>query len=342
MTKNMSRLLVETVVRNALKSIRNDPERGVRNLIDMALQFSEGRFQKNFFTIAQSMLQNEKSAYYDLIRNTVLHTDIERLYTFGMNLGYNGCTEGARQIRSYEETMNCNIPWSLSLQTEPGALEEHREQYDTLIHDGEQLGIFTWMLFPTCCAQSVLPLVKAHPDSAFCLFCEGSDLTDAFLDEAEDLYHTMLVVRYDKKNASRITALQDRELLYSVWYSYGQRDMEVILNEDLFFNAQELTPMFTVLLPGETCPKELRRLVYQAVTRARREQTYQTILLELQQDSQTIDSIISGDGCSIYFNKDGYLCDWETNSGRAQDNLFQSRLPDILSHACPNEAKQLI
>lgn len=52
MTKNMSRLLVETVVRNALKSIRNDPERGVRNLIDMALQFSEGRFQKNFFTIA--------------------------------------------------------------------------------------------------------------------------------------------------------------------------------------------------------------------------------------------------------------------------------------------------
>ena len=342
MAKKMSRLLVETVVRNALKSIQNDPERGIRNLIDMALQFSPGRFQKEFFTIAQTMLQNGRSAYYGLVKNTVLHTDIERLYTFGMNLGYNGCTEGARQIRRYEETMNCNIPWSLSLQTEPGTLEEHREQYDTLIQDGEQLGIFTWMLFPTCCAQSALPLAKAHPDSAFCLFCEGNDLTDAFLDEVEDLYHTMLVVRYDEETASRITVLQDRELLYSVWYSYGQRDIEAILNGDLFLNAQELTPAFTVLLPDETCPKELRRLVYQAVTRARIEQFYQTILLELQRDNHVIDSIISGDGCSIYFNKDGYLCDWETSTGREPDNLFQSRLPDILSHACPKEAKQLI
>lgn len=338
MTKKMPRLLVETVVRNALKSIRNDPERGVRNLIDMALQFSEGRFQKDFFTIAQSMLKNENSAYYGLVRNTVLQTDIERLYTFGMNLGYNGCTEGARQIRRYEESLNCNIPWSLSLQTEPGTLEEHCEQYDNLIHDGEQLGIFTWMLFPTCCAQSVLPLVKAHPNSAFCLFCEGGDLTDAFLDEVEDLYHTMLVVRYDKEVASRITALQKRELLYSVWYSYGQKDMEAILNEYLFLNAQELTPMFTVLLPDETCPKEQRQLVYQTVTRVRREQTYQTILLELQRDNQTIDSIISGDGCSIYFNKDGYLCDWEASTDHEQDNLFQSSLPDILSHACPKGA----
>lgn len=76
----MSRLLVETVVKKSLKGIKDSPERGIRNLVDMALQFSEGRFQKNFFTMAQIMLQNENSAYYDLVRETVTHTDTDRLF----------------------------------------------------------------------------------------------------------------------------------------------------------------------------------------------------------------------------------------------------------------------
>ena len=94
MEKSMSRMLVETVVKKALKSIKESPERGIRNLVDMALQFSEGRFQINFFTVTQTMFQNENSAYYGLVRNVVAYTDSDRLFTFGMNLGYNSCTEG--------------------------------------------------------------------------------------------------------------------------------------------------------------------------------------------------------------------------------------------------------
>ena len=59
MENSISRMLVEMVVRKALKSIKDDPERGIRNLVDMALQFSsEGRFQRDFFSAAQTMLQN--------------------------------------------------------------------------------------------------------------------------------------------------------------------------------------------------------------------------------------------------------------------------------------------
>lgn len=83
-----------------LKSIKNDPERGARNLVDLAMQFSEGRFQKNFFSAAQTMLQNENSAYYGLIRDIATYTDETRLFTFGMNLGYNGCTVGVKRMLS--------------------------------------------------------------------------------------------------------------------------------------------------------------------------------------------------------------------------------------------------
>lgn len=99
MKNRMPRLFAETVVKNALKSIIESPERGIRNLIDFALQLSDGRFQKDFFMVAQTMLQNENSAYYDLIRDVVTYVDTEKLYTFGINVGYNSCTVGAKRIR---------------------------------------------------------------------------------------------------------------------------------------------------------------------------------------------------------------------------------------------------
>lgn len=86
MGENVSRILIETIVKKTLSDIKESPERSIRNLVDMALNFSEGRFQQHFFTAAQTMLQNENSSYYDLIRDIVFHVDSQRILTFGMNV----------------------------------------------------------------------------------------------------------------------------------------------------------------------------------------------------------------------------------------------------------------
>lgn len=49
MENNMSRILIETTVRQTLKGIKENPKRSIRNLVDMALHFSQGRFQSHFF-----------------------------------------------------------------------------------------------------------------------------------------------------------------------------------------------------------------------------------------------------------------------------------------------------
>ena len=198
MENSMSRILIETIVKQSIKNIKDNPERGIRNLIDMALQFSEGRFQKNFFSAAQSMLQNESSAYYSLVRDTVSSIDTERLYTFGMNLGYNGCTVGARRIRENEKKMNCNIPWAIAMQIAPQSFEKNRQIYHKRILEGETLGVYVWQIFAMGCPEKVLPLVRDHADSAFFVFCRARDITDAFLDEAAELYHVMPVVQYEE------------------------------------------------------------------------------------------------------------------------------------------------
>ena len=338
MEKSMSRMLVETVVKKALKSIKDSPERGIRNLVDMALQFSEGRFQQNFFITAQTMLQNENSAYYGLVRDVVTYTDTDCLFTYGMNLGYNGCTEGARRIREYEETLGCNIPWTVLLQIGAEQFEKRQKKYDELIQEGESLGIYTWMVFPTDHPHKVLSMVANHPDSAFCIFCEKQDITPTFIDEAAECKNLMIVVRYDENTDDICRALRNSGLLYSVWYQYGQKDTEIIINGDLFCSTQQTSPTFTVLVPEESCPEEVRRLAYQEVKRARSEQNFRTLAWELQYDNCLIDSIISGDSCSICFDKNGGLRDWNGRIRNEKSNLFQNSLAEMLIAACPKEA----
>ena len=123
MEETMSRILVGTFVKRMLKEIRESPERNTRNLVDMALQFSRGRFQQHFFGAAQTMLQKEDSGYYALVRDTVAWADLDRLYTFGMNLGYNGCTAGARRIRENEKRLGCNIPRTILLELDTEGLD---------------------------------------------------------------------------------------------------------------------------------------------------------------------------------------------------------------------------
>lgn len=49
------------------------------------------------------MLQNDKSHYYALIKDTVDHVEEQHLLDFGMNLRYNSYTIGASIIRKIEK-----------------------------------------------------------------------------------------------------------------------------------------------------------------------------------------------------------------------------------------------
>lgn len=331
MKDDLSRVIIETVVKNKLRDIKQSPERCVRNLVDMALHFSEGRFQKRFFETAQTMLKNENSGYYKLIRNVITYADTDRLFTFGMNLGYNGCTEGAERIRINEEIMGIRIPWTIILTLDKQKTDIHLTRYHNLIREGEELGIFTWMMFVSGAAPESLALAEAHPDSAFLLFCEQEDLTTGFLEQVKEMNHIMLVVRYEEAASEVCAQMRDMQLLYSVWYEYGIGDIETILNGELFDCTQQVFPVFTVLVPNPQCPESVRCLVHQTAVRVRKDQCYSTVPWELQRDNELMDAIISDDSCSLTFDREG----WLTDSGEGVLNLFEHDLNDILSRRYP-------
>jgi len=334
MENSMSRILIETVVKNTLKGLRDDPERNIRNLVDMALHFSGGQFQQRFFETAQRMLENETSPYYGLVRDLTSYADTEHLLRFGMNLGYNSCTYGAQRIRRNEEQLGHNIPWTVLFQMDSRSLE-HLAQYDAAISDGEKLGIYTWMLFAPKIPRQLLQLIGNHTDSAFFLFCEPEDITDRFLDSVSELKHMMLAPRYQEGQEDVYGRLRALGLPYSVCCPYSKDDLEAVLNGDLFASIQQIRPVFAVLLPRPDCPEQFRRLAHQAVERARNEQQFQMIPWELERDNQKIDEIISDDACLAAFDPNGYL--WERDAGHACICLFEQGLEAVLRSTCPKK-----
>lgn len=334
---NLSRIVIKTIVRKTLKEIKDSPERSIRNLIDMALNFSESRFQRNFLETAQTMLKNEHSSYYGLIRDIVFNVDSEKLVCFGMNVGYNGCTVGASKIRKIEKTEGFNIPWTVSLHIDSLFFSAYREIYKTLITQGEEMGIRVWQLFCEDSPEEVLTLVSQHFDSAFILFCSPENITDSFLDAAGEYDNLMIAVGYGGQTAEVCELMRSRGLLYSVYHTYTEADVNSILSGDLFYSIQQLHPAFTILLADADCAEKVRKEVYKCIVDARNEQMFQTLLWEAEFDSSYIDSIISGDACSVKFDADGQLCAMHERKSQECLNMLKNDLRNVLRQAFPKK-----
>ncbi len=335
MDNTVTRIVIETVVKKTLREITDSPERSTRNLVDMGLHFSNGRFHRIFFETAQTMLQNENSPYYRLIEDIVCNVDSERLLRFGMNLGYNGCTVGAKTIRQIEAKEHYNIPWAISLKLDPLYFSEHTQEYGALVSQGEEIGVYTWLLFPTKGAVDYLPLVQEHPDSAFVLFCKPRDITLSFLDCVSECGNLMLAVHYEDDATDACDLLRIAKLLYSVYFDYTENDVEAIIGGELFFSIQQLHPAFTILAADSECSDAVRQTVYEAVKQARNRQLYRTITMEAACDSSFIDSIISSEACLAGFDSEGYLFTLQGIKKEDRFHFLQNALPGILKLAFP-------
>lgn len=338
MGNDISRILIETVVRKTLRDMKDSPERSTRNLVDMALHFSSGHFQREFFEMAQEMLQNEHSAYYSLIQDVVSSADTDKLVSFGLNLGYNSFVAGAKTIRAVEAREHFNIPWTIRLDFHGPSYAQQADAYRSVIRQGRQLGIFTWALFPDSQPQNLLGLAAEHSDCAFLLFCRPEDITNALLDEADRLKNLLILVRYGSAAADACALLRQRGFLYAVYVPYGESDLERIASGELFCCAENLHASFTLLLAAPACTEELRRTAYEHAVRIRKAQQYRTVPMEWTFDSRFVDGIISDGACSAAFDENGDLAPRCGQPVPENCNLFTRPLRDILKEAFPKAA----
>ncbi|MCD7820925.1 MAG: hypothetical protein LUG64_01755 [Clostridiales bacterium] len=331
---NVNRTLIETFVRQKLKEMQEDPDRCTRTLVDMALHFSTGRFQKDFFLAAQTMLENEDSSYYALIQDAATHVDQEHLLTFGMNVGYNSCTAGAKRIREVEARRGFNVPWTVTLLTDSEQYPSMEQDYQSLIEQGKELGIYTWMLHPDAKPSLLLPLVESQPDCAFALFSSAEQMSSSFLSRAAELKNLILVVKYNDWAEEFCRQLRQRQMLYGVYLPYRQAEAERVVCEGTLQDVSALHPGMTIFLPLEAGERVQE---YQFVLSARNEQKYRTLPFALWEDIRRIDGIISDEAVVTVFDGEGRL--FRSGKDRPHEGLsFREKpLAEILMAAFPRQ-----
>ncbi|MCD8190894.1 MAG: hypothetical protein LUD78_11905 [Clostridiales bacterium] len=334
---NVNRTLIETFVRQKLKEMQEDPDRCTRTLVDMALHFSTGRFQKDFFQAAQTMLENEDSGYYELIQDAAAHMDQEHLLTFGMNVGYNSCTAGAKRIREVEARQGFNVPWTVTLLTDSQRYPAMERAYQSLMEQGKELGIYTWMLCPNGKPEALLPLVESQPDCAFVLFSDAGQMSSSFLNRAAELKNLLLAVKYDDQAEECCRQLRQRQTLYGVYLPYRQAEAEQVVSESTLQDVSVLHPGVTIFMPLE--PGE-RMADYQFVLTARNDQKYCTLPFALWEDIRRVDSIISDEAVVVAFDGEGRLFRSGTTQPCEGLSIREKPLADILAAAFPRRHSQ--
>lgn len=326
-----SRILAETLIRKTLKDINLYPERSLRNIVDLASEVLSGRFQNEFFKATQTMLKNEHSSYYALVKDISANVEHERLIRFGMNVGYNSCTFGAKKIRDIEKTENFNIPWSVSFKTNPEMLAKNIQKYNSIIKQGEKIGIYTWLIFEDSCSENLLLLAEKNPESAFAFFVSPSNITSSFTEKAGKLNNTAIILEMNDDTEAAAEFLRKQKMLYSVYLPYSKDDIDFITSGGFFSRCSNLHSPFSVLAAKESCSEDIKKLVHDFSEKIRNSQTFPTVPWEFEHDGRFVDSIISGDSCSAFFDEHGNLvADYESYS-----NIFEENLKGIFKKAFP-------
>ncbi len=329
--QDFTRLLIEGTVNRTLNQIRKDPQRSIRNLVDLGVTFSRGRFQRNFLEIAQNMLENENSAYYDLLDLLVHQVNPAYFKHFGVNLGYEGLTRGARIIRSIEKVSSYNIPWVLSMACGPEALD--CVAVEDIVQQGIEQGIYVYMLQGNEIElEMVQEIVDKFSKCAFFLFTSGKNVVEQSLEPLKASYNLYISVETDEMAMEAVEIMSALGLLYGIHKDYQD---DSCISPEMLESYMNYRPAMVILFPAGEDVFSLSEQLYPKVKELRLQQKYPYFLMEALGDSLFIDRIISGDPCMLTILGDGQALGVCTGGISEVGNILDIPLNQILRQTVP-------
>lgn len=213
---NGMRIYTLGLTRRAIKDIRRDNFRQVRKYVDLCAFLSKGRGHKLFFERVQHILEKTDSLYYPLIQRGIETIREDAACTFGVNLGIDAMTFGARRMQQRAAAGESLAPWlSVADPAEPGL--------DLLMTHREDKGQYLWVLWARDEAgwQKALTLADRHPKAALALVVPPALLDEALADAltARPNLMTLLPLECPEVSEALCAAtrlLRERRLLYGV------------------------------------------------------------------------------------------------------------------------------
>lgn len=345
MDHNANRRLIEAIVKKAFHHLQEEPEREIRNLVDLGSMFASGKFQKEFFSAAESELGKKNSQYYKIVAQLIKKTDEDALLGFGINLGYNALTYGAKMVRDFENAAGHNVPWTLLLElSNEGKLDA--ASIDGLIQQGKKMGIFSYIFilqsgYSKLCA--LIPTLAAHDDCAFIIIANAQSFTvNHTAAQLSHLRNTMLGLDIRTGNDREIMAaakhLRETKLLCASFYMADRAEYESI--NKAAQRAADFGFELVCILQDYSYYVEHPAQIKAVIDETRNHLDRPVLPIDIMSDILMVDRNISTEGClaMILDNGEFYITNMETKEQNVGYNVIETPLSDILRHSLPKRA----
>lgn len=338
MQNSFTRMMIEVAVDKALGEIRKKSKRALRNLADLGMHYAKGRFQDEFFTIAQHMLEDDNSPYYDMFFHLANNVDPKMLKKFGINLGYNSWTLGAKTIRKWEREHGYHVPWTVvfdwakSQEPLPSSKEMERN-----ISQAKEMGIFCYMFFigeNEKALNQVLELAEANDDCAILCFCEATLMTQEVAGKLRKRGNVMPVINVSEDRAEAIQSachlLMKNKCLYSLSALYDDQNVPYIIQECSKSQKREACA-FVFFIQKDGCSAQAAAQMHEFVDEGQENPQNTLFPMDFYQDISHVDRTISMEDCYLEMRAhDRALCGTqliEFGEGMSFRTFLQTYMP---------------
>ena len=340
MQNDIAYAMIRNAVEKGIDDIQESPERGIHKLLDLGEMFAGGRFQKDFFSTAQSELQNDTSIYYRLVEKVVTGTDPAVLTSFGMNLGYNSWTLGAGMIRELEDKNGFNIPWCILFDMGYGQYMSLSTIADT-IRQGKELGIYSYLLYIDAeypDLDELMDLLGEEPDCAFFLFIHPSMVTPILAGRLLTIKTIWTNIDLDVVDPEQVRRSAEILLQYRCLcgafarYSDWERQVAPCLSL-----AGDLGFPFLTLVSAKKCHPGIRNGEGDLLIKLRRNLSQPVFPIGLFSDMARIDRNISTEACLTAILGNGSVLITDAENMKTRYNINDKPLKSILAESMPKK-----
>lgn len=292
--RKYTKVLIETVVERGIKDITDDPKRSLRRIAEMGKQFSEGRFQKAAFGHITNLLKNDDSPYYKMLENFLATVDHKCIKTFGLNLGYDSWTYGARMIRRESESRGYMLPWNVFIHYDN---EKNRklnaDNIGVLIAGLKPLGTNTYVLInergPVIDPQ-LADVIRDNPECAFFLFANDCSISPEEAGMLMELKNIVISVNISGEGAmDTCRMLKEKKALYVIHYMYSSDEVERFTEEKYIDRWLSYGSAFIFLIQKDSD----KGIAGRFARNTRMEQEYPILIWDVYADSRLINEMIS-------------------------------------------------
>lgn len=322
MNKKISRIMINSAINKGLYAPKSDLKRTIRYLTDLGGYFAKGQFQKNFFNLAQKMLSDENSSYYELISNLFDNVDHNIIKTFGVNIGLNSWTVGVNVIREYEKKNNHKVPWTIVFDLQNTTENSITvSEITKVIKQGKEIGIFTYFFFTgykTSNLDQLLQIFKENPECAFILHTYAESITKTYAQRLKEYGNAIVSIYMDDSNpspqlAKTMEMMLENKCLFGVSTVYDDDNIDSILNHKWIENIKKQNCIFAFLIKSEKCSLESENAVKEYVKNAKTNQIYPVFLIDFYEDMNYVSQVISDKSCFIKVLHDGTVVSIKNN-----------------------------